>query len=36
LIDATGFFGVDRVPLGAVRIGGLVLLVAGALLVLKR
>lgn len=36
LIDATGLFGVDRVPLGALRIAGLALLLAGALLIPKR
>lgn len=36
LIDSFGLFSVERIPLTAARIGGLVLLTAGALLVLKR
>jgi transporter family-2 protein len=36
LIDAFGLFGLDRIPLSAGRMAGLVLLAAGAALVLKR
>jgi transporter family-2 protein len=36
VIDATGLFGVDRIPLSATRLAGFALLAAGALLVLKR
>jgi bacterial/archaeal transporter family-2 protein len=36
VIDAFGLFGVERIPLGPARITGLLLLAAGALLVLKR
>jgi transporter family-2 protein len=36
LIDAFGLFGVERIPLDPARVTGLVLLAAGALLVLKR
>jgi bacterial/archaeal transporter family-2 protein len=36
VFDRYGFFGVDRIPLGAVRIAGLVLLGLGAALTLKR
>ena len=36
LIDYFGFFGLDRIPLSAARIAGLVLLAVGAVLVLKR
>ena len=36
LIDAAGLFGLERIPLNWARVGGLVLLAGGALLVLKR
>jgi transporter family-2 protein len=36
LIDSAGLFGVERVPLTATRVGGLILLAAGVLLVLRR
>ena len=36
VIDAFGLFGLERIPLTWARIAGLVLLCAGALLVLKR
>jgi transporter family-2 protein len=36
LIDRLGWFGVERVPLGPARLTGLVLLAAGAALVLRR
>lgn len=36
LIDSMGLFGVDRFPMTGTRAAGLVLLVAGTLLVLKR
>ena len=36
LIDALGLFGLDRIPLNASRLVGLVLLAGGALLILKR
>jgi bacterial/archaeal transporter family-2 protein len=36
LIDALGLFGVERVPLTVTRVAGLVLLAAGAVLVLRR
>jgi bacterial/archaeal transporter family-2 protein len=36
VIDATGMFGVERIPLNVTRVVGLVLLSAGAVLVLKR
>jgi transporter family-2 protein len=36
LIDAAGLFGLERIPLSAARITGLLLLAGGALLVLKR
>jgi bacterial/archaeal transporter family-2 protein len=36
LIDYLGLFGLDRIPLSAARIAGLVLLGVGALLVLRR
>jgi transporter family-2 protein len=36
IFDRYGFFGVDRIPLGAARIAGLVLLGLGAALTLKR
>jgi transporter family-2 protein len=36
LIDRLGWFGVERVPLGAARLTGLVLLASGAALVLRR
>ena len=36
LIDAFGLFGVERIALGPARVIGLLLLAAGALLVLKR
>ena len=36
LIDAFGLFGVERIPLHPARVTGLVLLAAGALLVLRR
>ena len=36
VFDRYGFFGVDRIPLGAARITGLVLLGLGAALTLKR
>jgi transporter family-2 protein len=36
VIDATGLFGVDRLPLTGIRMAGLALLAAGAILVLKR
>ena len=36
LIDAFGLFGLERIPLNAARVTGLVLLAGGALLVLKR
>jgi transporter family-2 protein len=36
LIDALGLFGLERIPLNAARVAGLVLLAGGALLVLKR
>jgi transporter family-2 protein len=36
LIDWAGLFGVERVPLTATRAGGLILVVAGVLLVLRR
>jgi uncharacterized membrane protein YdcZ (DUF606 family) len=36
MIDATGLFGVDRLPLSGTRFVGLALVAAGALLVLKR
>jgi len=36
LIDSLGLFSLERIPLNAARIGGLILLTAGALLVLKR
>jgi bacterial/archaeal transporter family-2 protein len=36
LIDAFGLFSLERIPLNTARVAGLVLLTAGALLVLKR
>ena len=36
LIDRFGWFGVDRVPLGAVRLLGIALLAAGTALVLRK
>ena len=36
LIDYMGLFGLDKIPLSAARIAGLLLLAGGALLVLKR
>ena len=36
LIDYLGLFGLDKIPLSAARIAGLVLLAGGAVLVLKR
>jgi bacterial/archaeal transporter family-2 protein len=36
LIDSMGLFGVDRVPLAATRVVGLVLVLAGAALVLRK
>jgi transporter family-2 protein len=36
LIDAFGMFGLERIPIDWARISGLVLLAAGAALVLKR
>jgi bacterial/archaeal transporter family-2 protein len=36
LIDAFGLFGLERIPLNAARLSGLLLLAGGALLVLKR
>src|SRR5918911_2133339 len=36
VIDALGLFGLDRIPLNAARVAGLVLLAGGAVLVLKR
>jgi bacterial/archaeal transporter family-2 protein len=36
LIDALGLFGLERIPLNMARLVGLVLLAAGAVLVLKR
>jgi transporter family-2 protein len=36
LIDSVGLFGAERVPLTLARVGGLVLLAAGAALVLRR
>jgi transporter family-2 protein len=36
VIDAIGLFGLQRIPLNAARLVGLVLLAGGALLVLKR
>lgn len=36
IIDALGLFGLERIPLNAARLTGLVLLAVGALLVLKR
>jgi uncharacterized membrane protein YdcZ (DUF606 family) len=36
LIDYLGLFGLDKIPLSAARVVGLVLLAGGALLVLKR
>jgi transporter family-2 protein len=36
LIDAAGLFGLERIPLSAARVAGLLLLAGGALLVLKR
>jgi bacterial/archaeal transporter family-2 protein len=36
LIDQFGWFGVDKQPIDAVRIAGIVLLAAGVLLVVKR
>lgn len=36
VIDATGLFGVERIPLNVARVVGLALLAAGAILVLKR
>ena len=36
VIDYFGLFGLDRIPLNAARIAGLVLLAVGALLVLRR
>jgi transporter family-2 protein len=36
LIDAIGLFGLERIPLNAARLTGLLLLAGGALLVLKR
>jgi bacterial/archaeal transporter family-2 protein len=36
LIDAAGLFGLERIPLSAARVAGLLLLACGALLVLKR
>jgi transporter family-2 protein len=36
LIDALGLFGLERIPLNAARLTGLLLLAGGALLVLKR
>jgi transporter family-2 protein len=36
VIDALGLFGLDRIPLNAARVAGLVLLAAGAVLVLQR
>jgi transporter family-2 protein len=35
-IDALGLFGLERIPLNAARLAGLVLLAGGALLVLRR
>src|ERR671915_761588 len=36
LIDAFGLFGLERIPISLARVGGLVLLAAGALRVLQR
>jgi transporter family-2 protein len=36
VIDALGLFGLERIPLNPARVAGLVLLVVGALLVLRR
>lgn len=36
LVDSLGLFGVDRVPLSVTRVAGLALVLAGALLVLRR
>jgi transporter family-2 protein len=36
LIDAFGLFGVEKIPVGPARIAGLVLLGAGAVLILDR
>jgi transporter family-2 protein len=36
LIDSLGLFGIERVPLAATRVVGLVLVLAGAVLVLRR
>ena len=36
LIDYLGLFGLDKIPLSAARVVGLMLLAGGALLVLKR
>jgi transporter family-2 protein len=36
VVDRYGLFGLDRIPLGAARIAGLVLLAVGAALTLKR
>jgi bacterial/archaeal transporter family-2 protein len=36
VIDAFGLFGLERIPISLPRVGGLVLLAAGALLVLER
>ncbi|MGH3045925.1 MAG: DMT family transporter [Gaiellaceae bacterium] len=36
MIDAFGLFGLERIPISLPRVGGLVLLAAGALLVLDR
>jgi transporter family-2 protein len=36
LIDSVGLFGAERVPLTLARVGGLILLAAGAALVLRR
>jgi uncharacterized membrane protein YdcZ (DUF606 family) len=36
LIDYLGLFGLDKIPLSAARLVGLLLLACGAVLVLKR
>jgi transporter family-2 protein len=36
VVDRYGLFGLDRIPIGAARIGGLVLLAVGAVLTLKK
>src|SRR5688572_7712914 len=36
LIDSVGLFGMDRVPLSATRVAGLLLLLGGGILVLRR